>query len=144
MQKSFVDTNLWIYSFIESPENSKREITISFLEKTSETSQIYVSIQVINEIHWVLTRKYKLSEEVISKKINGILNISYVLPVSLKTYGISKNIRYRYNISFWDSLLISSALEGNVQVFYSEDLQNGLIIENLLRVKNPFLFETTI
>ena len=44
----------------------------------------------------------------------------------------------RYGFSLYDSLIIAAALESNCKVLYSEDLQNGQVIEGALTIKNPF------
>ncbi|GHV80479.1 hypothetical protein AGMMS49944_22700 [Spirochaetia bacterium] len=48
-------------------------------------------------------------------------------------------ISNRYQFSFWDSLIVASALEAQCTVLYTEDLQDGQIIEDVLEVKNPFI-----
>ncbi len=41
--------------------------------------------------------------------------------------------------SFWDSLIVSSALSGGCKVLYSEDMQHKLVINQRLTILNPFL-----
>jgi len=48
------------------------------------------------------------------------------------------DIAKRYSYSYYDSLIISAALEANCDTLYSEDMQNGQIIEKVLRIVNPF------
>ena len=43
-----------------------------------------------------------------------------------------------YRFSFYDSLIVAAAIESNCAILYSEDLQNGQVIENELTIKNPF------
>ncbi len=40
--------------------------------------------------------------------------------------------------SFYDSLIIASAIEAGCEILFSEDLQDGQVIENQVVVKNPF------
>lgn len=69
----FIDSNLWIYLSITDKEPTKHLKAIRFFE-TLINKNINTSIQVINEYHWVLFRKYKLSELEIEEKVNkGIL-----------------------------------------------------------------------
>ncbi len=51
---------------------------------------------------------------------------------------IDTNIREKYRYSYYDSLVISAALYANCTVLYSEDMQHGQIIENKLKIVNPF------
>ncbi len=99
---------------------------------------IYTSIQAINEFHWILDRKYKIDEKLINKKINSILEISEVNDLNLETYLNSYKLRKNYSISFWDSLMLSSTLLSKCNIFYSEDLQDKLIIDKRLKIVNPF------
>ncbi len=50
----------------------------------------------------------------------------------------ASELRMKYSLSFWDSLIVASALAANAEILYSEDMQNGLLIENKLRIINPF------
>lgn len=47
-------------------------------------------------------------------------------------------IKNHYHFSIWDALVISSALEGECSILYSEDMQHEQIIEHSLTVLNPF------
>jgi predicted nucleic acid-binding protein len=44
-----------------------------------------------------------------------------------------------YKYSYFDSLIIASALEHHCRTLYSEDLQHGQIIEGTLTIQNPFV-----
>ena len=44
----------------------------------------------------------------------------------------------RYSFGWYDSLIVAAAIEGQCSVLYSEDLQHGMRIGELV-VKNPFL-----
>jgi predicted nucleic acid-binding protein len=44
----------------------------------------------------------------------------------------------RYGFSFYDSLIISAALECDCSILYSEDLNHSQIIEQKLKIVNPF------
>jgi predicted nucleic acid-binding protein len=56
-----------------------------------------------------------------------------------ETLMTASELRQRYSVSFWDSLVISSALQANVPVLYSEDLQHEQVIEDRLKIINPFV-----
>jgi predicted nucleic acid-binding protein len=47
-------------------------------------------------------------------------------------------IAERYRFSFYDSLIIATALKANCTTLYSEDMQDGQLIENKLLIVNPF------
>ena len=73
----FIDSNLWIYSFVEAEEERERRRTvIALLEELSQQSDIVVSIQVVNETHWTLQRRYHLDESQIQERIEGMIAIA--------------------------------------------------------------------
>jgi len=47
-------------------------------------------------------------------------------------------IAERYGFSFYDSLIISAALECECSILYSEDMSNGQVIDKILKIVNPF------
>jgi len=69
----------------------------------------------------------------------NILPISYIAPIGFQTYYSAYYLRSEYNLSFWDSLVVASALENNCTALYTEDMQHQQIIRNQLTVINPFL-----
>jgi len=46
-------------------------------------------------------------------------------------------MREKYNISYWDSLVVASALESGCTKLYSEDMQEGLVVDGILNIINP-------
>jgi len=48
-------------------------------------------------------------------------------------------IKDKYKYSYYDCLIISTALLNNCDTLYSEDMQHGQLIENKLEIINPFI-----
>lgn len=48
-------------------------------------------------------------------------------------------INAKYNYSYWDSLIIATALLSKYSIIYSEDMQHNQLIENKVRIINPFV-----
>jgi len=61
-----------------------------------------------------------------------------VASISKNTVLQSFEIKNRYSFSYWDSLILSSALENGCEVIYSEDMHDGQLIDGVLRIVNPF------
>ncbi len=135
----FIDSNLWIYSFIEAKEEQeKRQTVLALLEKLSQQSHIVISIQVVNETHWTLQRRYKVEEELIQTYIMGMIAVAEVLPLTLVNYQTAQALRVHYSLSFWDSLIVSVVLQANCELLYSEDIHHTLVVQKKLRIQNPF------
>ena len=138
----FIDSNIWVYALLEARNDvEKQKTALKLLRNLPTSASILVSVQVINEFHWTLTRKYRLADDVVlDKATNGIIAFtSAVLPLELDTYLEASDIRKRYNLSFWDSLIIASALQARCTTLYTEDLNHGMIVDRKLHIVNPFL-----
>ena len=55
-----------------------------------------------------------------------------------ETLLLASELRRRYSLSYWDSIIVASAVGAEASALYTEDLQHGLIVEERLRVLNPF------
>lgn len=62
-----------------------------------------------------------------------------ILSVDLDTYSDSLHLVERYALSFFDALMLAAALQGGSAIFWSEDMQHGTVIEDRLRIVNPFI-----
>jgi predicted nucleic acid-binding protein len=137
--RCFVDSNIWIYRFILNTSDSsaiqKQQIA------TSVTSQenLLISTQVINEVCANLIRKAGFDNSQIQTLIAEFAEGCEILPVTIETLHYAARLRNSYLFSFWDSLIVSSAVLGEASIVYSEDMQDGLTIENTLQIVNPFL-----
>ena len=133
----FIDTNDFVYAYMEDSSNLVKRQKIATLLKDI-SGDIAISTQVINEFYNVLLRN-EISDKDIQKRIEEILGFSHLIVIDLEIIKYSWNVRKKYQYSIWDSLIISSALKNNCLFLYSEDMQNNQIIENTLRIINPFI-----
>ncbi len=133
----FIDTNVFVYAYMEDSSNLVKRQKIATLLKDI-SGDIAISTQVINEFYNVLLRN-EISDKDIQKRIEEILGFSHLIVIDLEIIKYSWNVRKKYQYSIWDSLIISSALKNNCLFLYSEDMQHNQIIENTLRIINPFI-----
>lgn len=61
-----------------------------------------------------------------------------MLDLQRSTLFAASDLRDRYSLSYWDSVIVASALETGAEILYSEDMQDGLLVNNQLRIVNPF------
>jgi len=76
-----------------------------------------------------------------NKKKIYLQKFVYIFGFSLVNKGTiesSFELKNKYGYSIWDSLIIASALENNCSILYTEDMKNGQVIENRLKIINPF------
>lgn len=132
--KIFVDTNVWIYLY---SDDNKSKIAKNFISSNFEN--IIISTQVLNEFFNVISHKNKIKSKQEAKVIiNDLSENFHVSLISTSTILQAIDISIDYQLGFFDSLMLSSAIEENCPVFYSEDLHSGLVVGNSLTVKNPF------
>ena len=134
----FVDTNIFVYAkMAHDNEDEKRFKAVRFLENTTE--EIVISAQVVNEFSNVLIR-HKVEDSLIRRFVEEIASACRVSPITLDTIRLAWQIRTKHHFSYWDSLIIASALENQCSVLYSEDLQHERIVavsKGRIRISNP-------
>ena len=93
----------------------------------------------LSETANVASKRLALSMLEIRKLITSLEAMCRVEIISLVTIHTALDIRERYSFSWYDSLIIATALEADCNTLYSEDMQNGQEIEGRLRIVNPFV-----
>ena len=131
--KVFIDTNVLIYGYSEDEPNKRQQAIDCVL-----SAEAWISTQVLNETINVLKRKFSLSYSQIREAVQEISKGFPIVLVSVNTIEMALNLAERYQYSYFDSLILASALEAGCQILYSEDLQDGQRIENQLTIVNPF------
>ena len=132
--KTFVDTNILLYAFT-STEPDKQKVALEHLSSCIPT----ISTQVIKEFTHVLLKKTDFDLRYIKDVISDIVSVSDVASEELSHIIEALDLRERYGYSFYDCLIIATALSLNCAVLLSEDMQNGQMVENRLLITNPFL-----
>ncbi len=131
----FIDSNILIYAHtIQDVRKSKIAQAV-----LSSDEIIMANTQVINESINVFIRKFKISLNDIQKIIDQTFLYLPVKNIDDKTIQLGLNICSKYAYSYYDSLIIASALQNNCSVLYSEDLQHNQKIEKNLTIINPFI-----
>jgi predicted nucleic acid-binding protein len=87
----------------------------------------------------VASKRFALPVSEIRKLIASLETMCRVEIISLATIHYALDILERYNFSWYDSLIVATALEADCEILYSEDMQNGQVIERRLRIVNPFV-----
>ena len=132
--KAFIDTNIWVYAHLQDTKNNKCDIALELLETLP---QLICSTQVLNEYYSVML-KNKIADNLIQDNTEIIIAVSNVQIVQISTIQQAHKIKLKYGFSYWDSLIVASALEANCEQLYSEDMQHKQVIEGRLTVLNPF------
>ena len=129
----FFDTNVLIYAF--SGDNPVKQRTA--VEAIKKFPPI-VSTQVLNECANIFLCKKNFAPEIVCEMIDNISTFFHVCPISLETVHIALDVRAKYGFSYYDCLIIASALQNNCTKLFSEDMQNGQVIHKKLQIVNIF------
>jgi predicted nucleic acid-binding protein len=135
----FLDSNILVYSY-SSTEIEKQQIARSLVSKNHS----FISTQVLQELSNILTKKFKFGYSDAILSIEESCQNNSLQTNTSRTIIKACTIADRYKFAFYDSLIISAALECNCNTLYSEDLRGGQQIEGTLTIKNPFDFLTKI
>jgi predicted nucleic acid-binding protein len=61
-----------------------------------------------------------------------------VEPMSVDTHDKAVQVAERYGFSIYDALIVAAALLAGSTILYLEDMQDGLVIDRQLTIRNPF------
>jgi predicted nucleic acid-binding protein len=133
----FLDTNILVYSYSNNEPNKQ-----TIARKLMEQNYSFISTQVLQELVNIATRKLGFSYNDAINAINECVQNNTLYTNTNATITKACSIATQYKTSFYDSLIIAAALLSNCTTLYTEDLHNGLIVDNILTVKNPFVEST--
>ena len=126
----FFDTNVLVYLYSSEPEKAARARALIAEGGT-------ISVQVLNEFASVARRKFKIPWNEVREALTAIrANVGVVsLTVEIHEGGLA--VAERYGFEFFDAMLVSAALTAGARTMYSEDMQDGQVIDRLT-IRNPF------
>jgi predicted nucleic acid-binding protein len=134
--KSFVDTNILVYAHRISV-GPKHDRAKQLLAELWAAESGVISTQVLQEFCFTvrrLARNYPTNE-----LVETIRQFSQWTVVTNSSDSVlnALSLESRYEISFWDALIINAAQVSEAAVLYTEDLNHGQLFGSV-RVINPF------
>lgn len=139
--KSFVDTNILIYRFLEPTKLTDRPKYLTAIEIMQSIESVCISTQVLSEMSNVLLKKYELQKEIVIGFLQEIVSDTEVVIVEPVQIFNAIEISTKYKFSFYDSLIISTALSADCYRVITEDLQDQQVIvyqDKQVQIVNPF------
>jgi predicted nucleic acid-binding protein len=133
MSRIALDSNILIYNHSIDCDD-KRVIARGFFKEKP-----VVSSQVISEYLNVMKKKFKMEKNELIQSCTLWLEKCTVQPVILSTVKLAQNLIRKYAFQLFDGIVVAAALEANCDILYSEDMQAGQVIENTLKIVNPFI-----
>lgn len=134
--KIFFDTNILIYS-VDENDLQKKEIASQLLTDASSSKTGIISTQSLQEFYNVAVKKLNLSKQIAKEYVELFSSQLTVRQVTVPLIFNAIDISIKNKLSFWDSLILSSANDNGCIIVYSEDLNNGQIVGGT-KILNPF------
>jgi predicted nucleic acid-binding protein len=128
---AFLDTNVLIY--LLSADAKKANQAEAIVHQGG-----LISVQVLNELANVARRKLDMPWREVNEVLGLIRSLCSVEPLTVESHDTGRRVAERYKLSVYDAMIVASALLAGCDILYSEDMHDGLLVEEQLRIINPF------
>jgi len=135
LDKIFLDTNILVYAF-DRAFPAKRERARGLIAKVLHDQNGVISTQVLQEFYVVGTKKLGLLPEVAKSALQALNSLPAVL-VTPKLIQQGIDTQLRWQLSFWDAMILQAAFYARCTLIYTEDLTHGQCYRTV-QVQNPF------
>ena len=127
----FLDTNVLVYAFTTDARAAQAEVLLG--------RGCVTSVQALNEFTNVARRKLGMNWVEVRDALASIRRLCRaILPLDVGTHLRALEIAERHGYGIFDSLMLAAALGGDCDILWSEDMQDGVLIDGRLRIANPF------
>jgi predicted nucleic acid-binding protein len=137
-EKVFVDSNVLVYAH-DADAGVKQRIAADTIVEIMEARSGVLSIQVLQEFYSTVTRKLRSA---VNRDVARELLRSYsswtIQALTAEDVVAASILEQRYQLSFWDALIVQTALLAGAKTLLSEDLQHGRRF-GAITVENPFI-----
>jgi predicted nucleic acid-binding protein len=128
----FLDTNILVYAVAKN--DPRAEIATALVAQGGR-----ISVQVLNEFAAIARRKLKWPWPDVVEALAAFRALCpEPLPIRVATHEAALAIAQQDGWSFYDALIVASAIEAGCATLLSEDMQDGRTIPGGLTIKNPF------
>jgi len=138
--KVFLDTNIIVYAHDHSSRD-KHAVAREIMDYLWESRKGVISVQVLQEFFVCVTKK--IVKPLLIKNARMIIEYLFNWDVVVNDKYITLkaiDLHEKYRFSFWDSLVIQAAIQGQAHILLSEDLPDGQVVKDL-KILNPFTTE---
>ncbi len=135
--KVFIDTNILVYAY-DISAGAKHEEAVAIMSDLWNTGRGVTSMQVLQEFFVNATGKIPKPLDIMTARdvVRDFLKWSPV-PINGEVIVDAIDIHAAHKYSFWDSLIIASAIESGAGTLLTEDLSDKHKIKNIV-IRNPF------
>lgn len=132
IERVFLDTNTLVY------------FADSYVGKAARAEALLlaggiVSVQVLNELTLACLRKLGMNWSEVDEVLRVVRTACRIESMTEATFDLGRQLAERYQFRVYDAMIVASALLAGADTLYSEDMHDGLLVEDRLRIRNPFL-----
>lgn len=130
----FIDSNIVLYLLSDDAAKANKVEALLRLKPV-------ISVQVLNEVTNVCTRKLKMGWDETGQLLELVLSFCKAVPLTLEIYQHARKIAERHKLAFYDACIVAAASDAGCQILYTEDMHDGLTLRDSaasLTIKNPF------
>ncbi len=129
--EQFFDTNVLLY--LLSGDDAKADKVEELISQGG-----HISVQVLNEFASIATRKLKMTHAETREVLVPIRAVCHIHPLTEAVHDHGMQLAERYQLSIYDAMIVAAALTAGCTSLFSEDMQDGFVIRQTLRIHNPF------
>ena len=131
MPGSFFDTN--VLAYLASDDAKKADRAEALIAEGGA-----ISVQVLNELANVARRKMALSWTDTHALLSTLRGLLSVYPLTTETHDTGLALAERYGFATYDAMIVAAALHAGCDTLWSEDMRDGMVLAEGLRIRNPF------
>lgn len=137
IEKVFVDSNVLVYAH-DADAGAKQRIAANAVAEILDARSGVLSIQVLQEFYSTVTRKLRsaVTREVARELLRGYSSWT-IQPLTAEDVVAASFLEQRHQLSFWDALIVQTAVLAGAKRLLSENFQHGRSIGGVV-VENPF------
>ena len=132
----FLDTNILVYAIESAGPKPEKSSTALALARRAD---VCISVQVLGEFYRAVTSPRRATP---LKPEEAIAWVQFwkrhdVRPLTIPHVDLALELSRRFQLDYFDALIVAAARLAGCQVIYSEDLNDGQDY-GAVRVENPF------
>ena len=138
MSRQFLDTNILLYAY-DSQAGDRHDLASQLVVRLARARQAAISVQVMQEFYVKAVTKiaHPLTAEQAITRLQAFSRWSVYSPLAgdvVQSVQLAKG----HQLSFWDAMIVLSALRLDCDILWTEDLNHGQVIEST-KILNPFV-----
>ena len=131
MPVDFLDSNVLVYMLVAEASKAQRARILLEARPT-------ISVQILNEVALVARRKLNLAWPLVRDFSSRIQGMATVVTLNTSTHDRGLHLAERHKLAVYDAMVVAAALEAGCTTLWSEDMHDGLMVDDRLTIRNPF------